>query len=90
MYEKRIQKSVDNTVNDLCYEIKVENRVKDKITPFIKQNIAFLFETKIYVILEGICFEDFFKIFRTLIASDFFLPRQILKNIDMPRQKLID
>ena len=43
MYEKRIQKSVDNTVNDLCYEIKVENRVKDKITPFIKQNIAFLF-----------------------------------------------
>ena len=29
-YENRIQTSVDNTVNDLCYEIKVENRVKDK------------------------------------------------------------
>ena len=29
-YENRTQTSVDNTVNDLCYEIKVENRVKDK------------------------------------------------------------
>ena len=29
-YENGIQTSVDNTVNDLCYEIKVENRVKDK------------------------------------------------------------
>ena len=29
-YEKRIKASVDNTVNDLCYEIKSENRVKDK------------------------------------------------------------
>ena len=29
-YENRIQTSVDNTVNDLCYEIKVENHVKDK------------------------------------------------------------
>ena len=27
-YEKRIQISVDNTVNDLRYEIKFENRVK--------------------------------------------------------------
>ena len=29
-YEKRIQASVDNTVNDLRYEITFENRVKDK------------------------------------------------------------
>ena len=29
-YEKRIQTSVDNTVNDLRYEITFENRVKDK------------------------------------------------------------
>ena len=42
MYEKRIQTSVDNTVNDLRYEIKVENRVKDKNNFFIKQNIDFL------------------------------------------------
>ena len=27
-YEKRIQISVNNTVNDLRYEIKFENRVK--------------------------------------------------------------
>ena len=29
-YEKRIQISVDNTVNDLRHEIKSKNRVKDK------------------------------------------------------------
>ena len=29
-YEKRTEPSVDNTVNDLCYEIKIEDRVKDK------------------------------------------------------------
>ena len=28
-YEKRMQTSVDNTVNDLHYEIKFENCVKD-------------------------------------------------------------
>ena len=49
-FEKRIQTSVDNTVNDLRYEIKFENRVKDKNNFFIKRNIAFvfLFQTKIY------------------------------------------
>ena len=41
-YEKRIQTSVDKTVNDLRYEIKFENRVKDK-NFFIKRKIAFLF-----------------------------------------------
>ena len=29
-YGKIIQTSMDNTVNDLCYEIKVENCVKNK------------------------------------------------------------
>ena len=42
-YEMRTQTSVDNTVNDLRYEIKFENRVKDKNNFFIKRNIAFLF-----------------------------------------------
>ena len=42
-YEKRIQTSVDNTVNDLYYEIKFENHVKVKNNFFIKRNIAFLF-----------------------------------------------
>ena len=35
-YEKRTQTSVDKTVNDLRYEIKFENRVKDKNNFFIK------------------------------------------------------
>ena len=42
-YEKRIQTSMDNTVNDLRYEIKFENFVKDKNNFFIKRNIAFAF-----------------------------------------------
>ena len=42
-YEKRMQTSVDHTVNDLRYEIKLENRVADKNNFFSKQNIAFLF-----------------------------------------------
>ena len=53
-YEKRIQTSVDNTVNDLRYEIKFENCVKDKNNFFIKRNIAFLSWTKIYFILGDI------------------------------------
>ena len=42
-YEKRIQTSVDNTVNSLCHEIKVENSAKNKKNFFIKQNISLLF-----------------------------------------------
>ena len=34
-YEKRIRHFVDNTVNDLHYEIKFENHVKDKNNFFI-------------------------------------------------------
>ena len=55
-YEKRIQTSVDNTVNDLRYEIKFENCVKDKNNFFIKWNIAFLFWRKLYFILGDIFF----------------------------------
>ena len=53
-YEMRTQTSVDNTVNDLRYEVKFENCVKDKNNFFIKQNIAFLSSTKIYFILGDI------------------------------------
>ena len=42
-YEKSIQTFVDNTVNDLRYEIKCKNCVKDRNNFFIKRNIAFLF-----------------------------------------------
>ena len=41
-YDMRTQTSMDNTVNDLRYEIKFENCVKDKNKFFIKRNIAFL------------------------------------------------
>ena len=34
-YEKRMQASVDNKVNDLHYEIEFGNRVKDKKNFFI-------------------------------------------------------
>ena len=46
-YEKRIQTSVDNTVNDVRYEIMFDN---------IRNvwNIAFVFEAKIYFILGDI------------------------------------
>ena len=42
-YEMKIQRSVNNTVNDLHYEIKFENCVKDKNIIFIMQNVAILF-----------------------------------------------
>ena len=87
-YEKRIQTSVNFTVNDLCYGIKFEICVKDKSNFSIERNIAerniaFLFPTKIYFILGEIP--------KSLIAQAFFylfvfvLLRQTLKNIDMPR-----
>ena len=40
---KRDNRSVDNAVNDLHYEIKLKNCVKDKNYSFIKRNIVFLF-----------------------------------------------
>ena len=55
-YEKRIQTSADKTVNDPHYEIKFENRMEERNNFFIKRNIAFLFETKIYFILGDILF----------------------------------
>ena len=55
-YEKRIQTSVDNTVNDLSYEIKFENGVKDVNNLFVKRNNPFLFQTKKYLILEDVFF----------------------------------
>ena len=38
-YEKRIQTSVDNTVNDLRYEINLKIVLKTKNNFFIKSNI---------------------------------------------------
>ena len=41
-YEVRTQASVDNTVNDLRYEIKFQNCLKDRNYFFMKQKLAFL------------------------------------------------
>ena len=80
-YEKRIQTSVDKTVNDLRDEIKFESRVKDKK---ISEALLLFFRQKYILFLETY----FFKVSKNLIASAFFfLPRQILKNTYMPWQK---
>ena len=42
-YENRIQTSVDNTVNHLRYEMKFENRVKDKNNFFYEMKHCFSF-----------------------------------------------
>ena len=78
-HDKRMNTSVDIKVNDLCHEIKFENRVKDKYNFFNMQNICFLFKQK-YVFLFSEKY--FFKIPKNSIALAFFLWRQILKNID--------
>ena len=77
---------MDNTVNDLRYESKFENRVNDKNNLFIKQNI--LFWTKRYFVLR-----NFFKFLKNLIALAFFFffftffAEADIKNMGMPRQK---
>ena len=60
----RTQTTVDNTVNDLRYETKFENCVKDKNNFLIMPNIAVLSWTRTYFIFR----------------QHIFLPRQMLKN----------
>ena len=70
MYKMRTQASVHNRVNDLHYEIKFENCMKDK-NNFIKQTLLFFLEQKYY------SWRHFLKIPKNLITSAFFLSRQI-------------
>ena len=79
----RPQTSVDNTVNDLRYEIKFENFVKDKKTFLLSETFLFFLEQKNILFSETY----FFRIPRNLITSAFFWQRQILKNADLHRQK---
>ena len=74
-----------NTVNDLHCEINFVNRVKDKNNFFIKwKTFIFLFKQKyIFHSWRSI----FLRFLWILLPRHFFLPRQILKNIDMPQQK---
>ena len=75
-YETRIETSVDNKVNDLRYEINFQNRVKDKKSFLLSETLLFFFKQKYILFLETFIF----KIPGNLIASAFFLSRQILKK----------
>ena len=79
-FEIKTKTSLNNTVNDLHYEIKFENCVKDKNIIFIMQNVAFLFWTKIYFILGDIFFKIPKYFSNTSASFFFFLPRQIVKK----------
>ena len=49
-YEKRIQTSVDNTVNDLRYEINFKIVLKTKIAFLLTKTLLFIFKTILYFI----------------------------------------
>ena len=77
-HDKRMNTSVDIKVNDLCHEIKFENRVKDKYNFLLSKTFIFFWNKNVFLFLE----KYFFKIPKKSIALAFFLWRQILKNID--------
>ena len=79
----RTQTSVDKSINDLRYEIKFENCVKDKITLVLSKTLNFFLNGNIFYSRKYI----FFYFPKNLITSAFFSPRQVLKNIDIPWQK---
>ena len=49
---------MDNTVNDLRYENKFENRVKAKITFLLSETLLFFFKQKSISFLETNFFKD--------------------------------
>ena len=57
-YEMRTEASVDNTVNDLRYEIKFENCVKDINNFFWSETLLFFLEQKYILFLETYFFKD--------------------------------
>ena len=74
-YEKIIQEFVDNTGNDLHHEIVSKLKISKTFLFF------FFFLYYIFILV---------KVFLRFLRIQFplqFLPRQILQNIDMPRQK---
>ena len=48
----RTQTSVDNTINDLRYEIKFETCVKDKITFLVKETLFSFLNKHVFYIRE--------------------------------------
>ena len=68
-YEMKTQVSVDNTVNDLNYELKFENCVKGKNNFFYQANALLFFLEQKYTLFSE---TYFFKISKDLITSAFF------------------
>ena len=67
-YEKRIQTSVDNTVNDLRYEINFKIVLKTKIAFLLTKTLLFIFKQYYILFMET----HFCKIPRNLISSAIF------------------
>ena len=61
--------------------LKIARKMKKYF--FIKQDISLFFKEEIYFLFLE---KYFFKVPKNSFASVFFLPRETLKNIDMPRK----
>ena len=72
-------------IQSMIYVIKSSLKIvrKTKVTLLLSETLLFFFKQKDILFLKTY----FFKITKNLITSAFLLPRQILKNIDMPLQK---
>ena len=57
-YERRIQTSVDKTVNDLHYEIRFENCVKDKNNFSLGETLLSFFKQKCILFLGTFFYES--------------------------------
>ena len=73
-YEKRIQTSLDNSVNNMCHEIKFDTRMEGKNTFLLSKTFLFFFKQKyIFLFLEKFFF------FRFLLIQ---LPRYFFAKED--------
>ena len=72
-------------IQSMIYVIKSSLKIvrKTKVTLLLSETLLFFFKQKDILFLKTY----FFKITKNLITSAFLLPRQMLKNIDMPLQK---
>ena len=74
---------MNNTVSDLCHEIKSEYCVKNKITFLSSKTFLFFFKHK-YIPFS---WKGIFLGFLRIQLPRHFLQKQILQNIDMLQQK---
>ena len=84
VFQKLIQGNNESMKREYTKWSALWNCVKDKNNFLMKRNISFFKQKYIFLFLETYIF----KISKNLIALTFFLPREILKRIDMPQPKL--